>query len=60
MKPVIIGTPEEVLGFALAGATTFVATTDTEVEKAIDRAKKTDEALIIIVRNGDVRFVFPD
>jgi vacuolar-type H+-ATPase subunit F/Vma7 len=60
MNPVVIGTPDEVLGFALAGATTFVATTDAEVEKAIVRAKKTDEPLIIVVRDGDLRFVFPE
>ena len=59
MNPVVIGTPDEVLGFALAGATTFAATTDAEVEKAIDRAKSMDDSLIILVRDGRIEFVFP-
>ena len=53
MTPVVIGTPDEVLGFALAGATTFAATNDAEVEKAIDRARKTvDEPIILVVHDG--------
>lgn len=61
MNPVVIGSPDEVLGFALAGATTFAATTDAEVEKAIDRAVKTlDEPLIVVLRDGDISFVFPE
>ena len=60
MNPVVIGTPDEVLGFALAGATTFAATTDAEVEKAIERVvKKGDDSLIILVRGGRIEFVFP-
>lgn len=49
MNPVVIGTPDEVLGFALAGATTFAATTDAEVEKAIDRAVKTIDRPVVIL-----------
>lgn len=61
MNPVVIGSPDEVLGFALAGATTFTATTDAEVEKAIDRAVKTqDEPLIVVLRDSDISFVFPE
>ena len=61
MNPVVIGTPDEVLGFALAGATTLAATTDAEVEKAIDRAKKTiEEPIIILVRGGRIDFVLPE
>ena len=60
MTPVVIGTPDEVLGFALAGAATSAATTDAEVEKAIQRVKKMDDPLIILLRDGRIEFVFPE
>ena len=53
MTPVVIGTPDEILGFALAGAKTFAATTEAEVEKAIERARKSvDEPIILVFRDG--------
>ncbi len=57
MNPVVIGTPDEVLGFALAGATTFAATTNAEVEKAIDRAVKTIDHPIVILSHHAAELV---
>lgn len=53
MKPVVIGRPDEVLGFALAGVTTFAAQTAAEVQRAIDRAVKTiDEPVVLLSREA--------
>lgn len=57
MKPVVIGTRDEVLGFALAGATTFVAMTDVEVERAIERAVKTIEQPVVLLSHHAAELV---
>ena len=61
MTPVVIGPADDILGFALAGVTTLAANGDAEVRRAIERAeRKFDDALIILLRNEQIDFVFPD
>lgn len=46
MRPIVIGTPDDIAGFALAGVDGVVCTTSDEARKAIARAG--EDALVIL------------
>jgi V/A-type H+-transporting ATPase subunit F len=58
MKILVIGHPEAVLGFSLAGAGGRVATTAEEVNKALDEAQASKDVGIVLVTQ-DVAQLIP-
>jgi V/A-type H+-transporting ATPase subunit F len=58
MKVLVIGHPEAVLGFSLAGVGGRVATTATEVDQALDEAQASKDVGIVLVTQ-DVAELIP-
>ncbi len=59
MKVLVIGHPDAVLGFSLAGVHGQAATTPDEINQALDSAMKADDVGIILVTQDVAKFVQP-
>jgi V/A-type H+-transporting ATPase subunit F len=59
MKLMVIGHPEAVLGFSLAGVSGRMATTSTEVNEALDYALSAAEVGIILVTEDVAALIGP-
>ena len=57
MKVLVIGHPEAVLGFSLAGVGGRVATTAEEVNQALDEAQASKDVGIVLVTHDVARLV---
>jgi vacuolar-type H+-ATPase subunit F/Vma7 len=57
MKVLVIGHPEAVLGFSLAGVGGRVATTAEEVNKALDEAQSSKDVGIVLVTQDVAKLI---
>ena len=57
MKIMVIGNPQAILGFSLVGVQGRVATTETEINAALDRAFTSSDVGIILMTEDAARMI---